>query len=607
MTLKQFVDRYGATLVVVTVLVLLVAVLPGNAPDRGTQVGAGPAFDEQGVGADGEAAGSELAAGGGGGPAGAAAGGGAGGGSAGRIASGGSGSARVEVGKGPNCRGDGRMKGISLYAPPCVSFSGDNGGATGKGVTKDKILVIRYVLPIDPATRAILVNARLSDEDAIIKRAYEGLRRYANNHAQTYGREVVYEDFVATGNDTNQEAMKADALTIANDKKAFAVIEGNPAAPIPTVFAKEVAARGVICICTVSLTSRFYQERPPYIFSSLPTSTEYGTHMAEYIAKKLNGKPAKFAGDELNPAQGYRNMPRKFGLIYIEGNEGTVDPELRRNREDFVAELAKRGIRLTHEFAYIYDPGRNQQDVTSMILQMKQAGVTTLIPMTDPLYPILITQEATRQQYYPEWLILGFGLSDTTAAGRLYDQAQWRHAFGISPLWVTWATVAKSGAFRAFHHGMPGMRPGDEGVLIAIYASYATWLFTGIHMAGPNLNADSFARGMFSYPPTGGDVIHPLVRFSRGSPTAIDDFIEIWYDANGQGPDERGDRTQSGMMMKSDGGKRYNAGEWPAGDTKAFNPAGAIGANDDPPGAVPDPPHEQDGHTHNKRCVDCAG
>ena len=39
----------------------------------------------------------------------------------------------------------------------------------------------------------------------------------------------------------------------------------------------------------------------------------------------------------------------------------------------------------------------------------------------DPLSPILITREMTRQQYFPENLITGSGLSDTTTAGRLYD------------------------------------------------------------------------------------------------------------------------------------------------------------------------------------------
>jgi hypothetical protein len=601
-TLKQFVERYGATLAVVTVLVLLVALLPSNAPDRGTQVGAGPALDTGDTTADGaEVAGTDVTeaggvAGGGGTP---------GSGGAGRLASGASGGAKVEVGAGPNCRPDGRMKGISLYQPPCVDFSGDNGGSTGRGVTKDKILVVRYLLPIDPATRAILVNAKLSDTDQVVNRAYEALRRYANNHSQTYGREIVFYDFQATGNDTDDEAMKADAIKIANDLKAFAVIEGNPSATIPTVFASEITARGLICICTTSLTTRYYAERSPYIFSSLPTATEYAQQMAEYVSKRLVGKPAKFAGDELNPTQRYKNTTRKFGLIYIEGNEGRVDAERVRAKEDFVAEMAKKGIQVVTA-SYIYDPGRNQQDVTALVLNMKNAGVTTVIPMVDPLYPILITQEASRQQWYPEWLILGFGLSDTTAAGRLYDQLQWRHAFGISPLWVTWATVQRSGGYRAFHHGMPGMRKGDEGVLINIYATYVGLLSYGIHMAGPNLNSDTFSKGMFSYPRTGGDVGHPTLQFSRNSPTAVEDFIEIWYDANASGPDERSEQGQ-GMMMKSDGGKRYVLGSWPVGDTHAFSPAGAIGATDDPPGATPDPQHEQDGHTHNKRCLSCSG
>jgi hypothetical protein len=603
-TLKQFVDRYGATLVVVAVLVLLVAVLPGNAPDRTTQLGAGPAFDSQDTsGADGQVAGTDVSAGGGGATGGGGTAGSAGGG--GRLASGGTGTGKVAVGTGPNCRADGRMKGISLYAPPCVSFSGDNGGATGKGVTKEKVLVIRYLLPIDPGTQAILQGAKLADSQEVVKRAYDAIRRYANNHAETYGREVVYQDFNASGDKSNDEAMKADALKIASELKAFAVIDGNPAETIPTIFGKELAARGVICICTTSLTNRFYEENAPYIYSSLPTSTEYGAHMAEYIAKRLNNKPAKFAGDELSPAQGFTRKNRTFGLIWVTG-DGRVDQELVRNKEDFVGGLAKQGIRLTSDASYIYEPGRNQQDVTAMVLKMKNAGVTTVIPMVDPLYPIFITQEATRQQYYPEWLILGFGLSDTTAAGRLYDQLQWRHAFGISPLWVTWAHVNRSGGYRAFHHGMPGMRPGDEGVLINIYAAYATWLFTGIHMAGPNLNADTFAQGMYSYPRTGGDVGHPTVQFSRSSPTAIEDFIEIWYDSQASGPDERSEQG-TGMMMKSDGGKRYALGQWPQADTKAFVPAGAIGANDDPPGAVADPQHEQDGHTHNKRCLSCSG
>ena len=58
------------------------------------------------------------------------------------------------------------------------------------------------------------------------------------------------------------------------------------------------------------------------------------------------------------------------------------------------------------------------------------------------------------------------------------------------------------------------------------------------------------------------------------------------------------------MMMKVDGGKRYEAGQWPASDPKAFDPNGAIAVSDNPDGGGPFP-HEQDGHTHTGKCLSC--
>ena len=612
---KELFDRYGPTLIVVVAVSLLVALLPGNASkSNGTSVsasgngglGAGNSPGAVAAGAtqgQGAAGGAASVGGGGGGVT-------AGGGTSGALAPGtgapgaASGSALV-FGQGPNCRPDGRQKGISRYMPPCVKFLGDNGGATSRGVAKDRVLVIRYITARDPGTQAILQGAQLADDPAVVKRAYTALFTYSNQHYETYHRQVVFEDFTASGGPTDDEAAKADALTIANDKKAFAVIEGDPAAPIPKVLGQELAQRGVICVCTTSLSSQFYNENPPYIFSSLPTSDEYAAHIGEYIGKRLAGKPAKWAGDELNPAQGYKTTPRKFGLIYLEGQMGKVDPEGKRARDLVVAALAKYGVQLSAEASYLYDPGRNQQDVTNVIAKMKAAGVTTIIPFVDPLYPILFTKEATRQLYYPEWFISGTGLSDTTAAGRLYDQAQWRHAFGISPLWITWQTVATSGGYREFHHGMPGMKPGDEGVLINIYAAYVGTLFLGIHMAGPKLTPDAFAQGMFNYPPTGGLPAAPLVFMNRKFPTQSKDMTEVWYDPNARGPDERS-QDGVGLIMKVDTGRRYRLGQWPAADPRVFDPNGAMAVSDNPPGGG-DPPHEQDGHSHpaGQRCLDC--
>jgi len=212
--------------------------------------------------------------------------------------------------------------------------------------------------------------------------------------------------------------------------------------------------------------------------------------VAEYIGKRLKDKPAKWAG---NLPAGIQQQKRKFGLIYYEGQMGKADPEYKKGADELVAALAKYGVPVATEVGYLYDPGRNQSDVTNLIATMKAAVVTTIIPYVDPLYPILFTREATKQQYFPEWFIAGTGLSDTTAAGRLYDQQQWAHAFGISPLWVTWSTVENSSGYRTAHHGDPTMQKGDEGVLVNIYVSYFRLLFFGLDLAGPKLTPDTFA------------------------------------------------------------------------------------------------------------------
>ena len=622
MELRQFVERYGIALGVVVALVAVIAILPGNADDRlaggsdateidlsadgtgvtgaGTDTGTGTGTGLT-PGATGTGAGSGTGTG-----TGAGGSTGTGGGSGGQSAAGGeqAQSGGVQFGTGPDCRPDGRQKGISNGMPPCVLWEGgDNGGETFRGVTADQIKVVRWLGQLDPATEAILQGAQLSDGRPKIAQSYEAVRRYQNNHFQTYGREVVYIDMEAGGPSENDEAMKADAQKIANEIQPFAVITGDPAAGIPNVLARELAQLGIVCACGAG-SAEFYAELPPLLFGALPSSSEYAAQAAEYIAKKLWGKPAEYAGDEQIPTQSYRDDVRKFGLLYIEGARGKVDPEGKRARDAFVREFAKYGMSFAEEIAYIYDPGRNQTDVTNMIARFKAAGVTTVVPFWDPLYPILITKEATRQQYFPEWFIVGSGLSDTTAAGRLYDQQQWRHAFGISPLWVTWTSVDKSGGYREYKHGDPDGELGEPGVLINIYNAAAGVIFIGIHMAGPTLTNETFVRGVFAYPPTGGEPRSPLVYWTREAPTAIKDFVEVFFKADEQGPDERGQQG-SGMIMKANGGKRYQLGQWTTDPSNGFNPANAIAISDDPALGGSDFTHEADGHRHDKRCLSC--
>jgi hypothetical protein len=606
MNLRQFFERYGVSLGVLAVLALVIALVPGNSSGVNGQVttAGGPAAG-RGNGAAGTS--GDTASGGtsanGGAAGGSSAGGPSGGGSAAGAAAAGP---DVTFGAGPNCRSDGRQQGFSYYMPPCVQWnSTNNGGSTSDGVTSNQIKIIRWLGFQDDATKAILQAYKLSDDDATIQRSYDAYRAYSNHHYQTYGREVVYEDFPASAVSTNDEAMIADAAKIA-DKHPFAVIVGNPAAVMPTVLASELNARGILCSgCTVSLSTGYYQENPNIIPGGLPTINEYCEQSAEYIGKRLAGKDAIYAGDELNPLQGFKTKKRVFGLMYLNGQMGKVDPEGERGRKICEDAFAQYGVSFAVQLAYLYDPGRNQNDVSNMIAQFKAKGVTTIVPIIDPLSPILITPEATRQNYYPEWFVTGTGLSDTTTAGRLYDQNQWRHAFGITPLWVTWVDVKTSTGYKEYHDARRQDADGTEGVLCNIYRGVAQQLFTGIQMAGPNLTHDSFKAGMFAYPFTpegGGKAALPYVGYTPDLPTAIKDFAEVYYDITATGTDERG-QAGTGMMMKTDNGARYQVGQWPSDDPHVYK--GGIANSDNPPGGG-DPPYTPGPAYPLTGCLSCS-
>jgi hypothetical protein len=615
-TLRELFDRYGPTAAVLAILSLLIVLLPGNAePDTGIGVGATGTLDSGGfTSPDAAATGTDATGVAGGDTAGGAVatGGRAAGGATG-AATGGATPARgaqaagtqavaappggVVFGTGAKCRSDKRQLGISYAMPPCVDWKpgANNGGATARGVTADKIILSRFRGISDPATEAALIAAGANDTEETTNRVIEALRRYYNHHYETYGREVVIVEVQASGESDNDEAMRADAVRIADEVKAFANVGG------PTVLAQELAARGVPCMCTTSLSQQFYLENPPMIFSDLPTGEEYFSHTAEYVQKRLWGKPAKWAGDPAMVPQ-----TRKIGLVYFEGS-GKANPYYQLAHQHFLKEVAERKLSLVADVGYVMETSEAPDIAASVIAKLRSSGASTVIFSGDPLFPIFLTKEATRQQYFPEWVMMGTALTDTTFFGRTYDPAQWAHAFGISPLPVFWEREEGSPGYREVHHGMQ-MAHGDEGVALNVTRSPYNLFFRGVHMAGPNLTPDTFVQGMFAYPPTGGSPANPMLRYTRESPTSYEDFTEVWWDPQRASVDETG-KTAAGSLMKSNQGTRYTLGKWPAGTATVFgDDPNPIYTSDNPPGGR-DPQHEQDGHSHpydKQGCGSCA-
>ena len=86
------------------------------------------------------------------------------------------------------------------------------------------------------------------------------------------------------------------------------------------------------------------------------------------------------------------------------------------------------------EIASFTDPVGVATQAREILARMKAKGITTILYSGDPLAPKALTTEATGQDYFPEWVITGSALVDSTIFSRTYDQKQWAHAFGMSNL-----------------------------------------------------------------------------------------------------------------------------------------------------------------------------
>ena len=564
--LQRIYDRFGAPGGILVALVVVSVLVEGGSTREDRLAGsdateaetAAPGDSPAGAGpsttaADAVTAGAGAGAGGGGVSDGAAAG---------------------SVGGALDCRADGRLRGIGYTMPPCVPvFAGDNGGATARGVTGDKVIVALWQAQSDPATSALVTAAGVSDPPEDVRRTIDVLVRYFNEHYETYGRQVELVYVTASGATTDDQAMRADAVHIAQDIGAFAVIAYGE----PQAFDEEAVAQGLICIpCGLSPPRAFYESARGLAFGGYPPNEVYYEHMAEYIGKRLAGKNARWAGDPL-----FQNQRRRFGLIWVENSPlagGPPDPERKAAVDFYKRELARYGVTLVADVGYQFDLARAQEQATNVIAQMKDAGVSNLAFVGDPLSPIFFTKEATRQRYYPEWFITGNFVTDGVIVGRLYDQTQWQHAFGISFLYTLPTHFEQGLGYLEYKTASPDDEPATS---VATLRMPLETLFTGIDMAGPNLTTGSFAEGMYAFPRSGGVPSTWLTYFTPDDPTGVRDFREVWWNVSGRGQDEYG-HDGIGVTMNVDGGRRYELGQWPSTEPRAFDPEGAVVSVDDP-------------------------
>ena len=115
-----------------------------------------------------------------------------------------------------------------FFAPECyLPFSGDNGGATARGVTADTIRIVYWIAQDqDPVlsyiTSAILNDDTNADEIDTVQKMIE----YYETYYETYGRSIELIVVEGSGTITDSAAARADAVKIDEELDPFMVWGG---------------------------------------------------------------------------------------------------------------------------------------------------------------------------------------------------------------------------------------------------------------------------------------------------------------------------------------------------------------------------------------------
>ena len=545
---RRLLKGYGPLAGLLLMFVLMAAFVPSIAREQDVvSAGAGSGAASTGAGATGAATGAAGAAG-------AAAAGTAG--SAGRssataarpgaVASAGAGTTAACPGKSLQVPGD-------PYSPPCIAFSGNNGGATSQGVTGSTI-TISYRVTSDGTSfqqqLAALGGAQFADTQADIDRTIQGLATYFNKNFQFYGRKIQVQFFNGQGSITNellgqgQQQADADAVTAGQQMHAFAELNG-----VTEPYDDALAQQKVIALGAPYLSANWMSQRAPYEWSVATECNDVATTASEFGSKMLGSASgnanAAYAGGTLH------NQPRKYAIIAPD------NPWYQDCANAAVAYGNAHGTPITDDIQYQLDLSTLSSQAASVISKLANDGITTVFCGCDPIFPIYLTSRAHEQGYYPEWVVVGVALTDTDIVGQLFDQSEWSHAFGVSYAGPTLPKAATLGY--AAYKSVASDEPANEVNLIY---EQMYQLALGIQMAGPDLTPATFQQGLRNYPgsvPNAPDAEFGTWKFPAGHFTPQVDSTIIYWDPTKTSPYNG---KQGAYVVAS---PRYQSGQYPTG------------------------------------------
>ena len=445
-----------------------------------------------------------------------------------------------------------------FFAPECTATVEPDPDFTGPGVTADTIKIVLW-LPNESDIIFTFIKQALGFDDTVeeVKETQLGLVEIFQEYYNTYGREVEVEFVQASGNMNDSVAARADAVKAAAMEPA--AVLGGPL--LASVWTQELHNQGIMCVACPGI-----EDPAPTSFGLVPSETQLNIHALNYVTAKLQDKKVEFAGGDLN------GKDRVFGQLVLAQSENSEE-NARELRDDLEAE----GVEVVKDFTFALNLGGAAEFATSTVTDMKEAGVTTVLVRGDPITLGDITREATKQDWFPEWVMITPQLLDTNAGAQLVDKEQWEHAFGISYLPPS-SEPELNPAYKLYewYHGEP---PPAEGSLLLTYPQIALF-FTGLHLAGPEPTPETTRQAAFAFPPTPRARTQPSLNYGTElwdgdvDYQGIDDLVELWYDPEATITDEFGNEV-TGAYQYVDGAKRFYADEW-TDELKVFDPDGAI-------------------------------
>ena len=281
------------------------------------------------------------------------------------------------------------------YSPPCVAFSGSNGGATTRGVTAKEIVVSARILDEKgfQQTLAALAGAEITDEPDDIKRTITAFTEYFNSHFQFYGRKMVMKYYNGKGSGTTellgggQAEAQADAINVAQNIKAFAEING-ASAP----FADALARQKVIGFGTPYLSRKWHLDHRPWNWSIATDCSIVAETAGEYYVNLLAGKKASYAGGDM------KSKTRVLAGLSPE------NPWYAECHDDFEKVIRDGGFNPEVRVNYRLDLNSMSNQAANVVAQLKSKGATSIFCGCDPIFPVFLTTKASEQNYFPEWV-----------------------------------------------------------------------------------------------------------------------------------------------------------------------------------------------------------